>query len=70
MTDRSDPHALYPERRIVLDSLNPAVVIGRASRAKDKGLMAGKSNAWYDNPVMSRQHAELLMSFEDKVCLV
>lgn len=66
MTDRSDPHALYPERRIVLDSLNPAVVIGRASRAKDKGLMAGKSNAWYDNPVMSRQHAELLMSFEDK----
>ena len=32
--------------------------IGRASRNAAKGLTAAEDNAWFDSPIMSRQHAK------------
>ena len=45
-------------------TLNPAkrhIEIGRASKTASKGLVACKDNAWFDSPIMSRTHAEILL---------
>ncbi|KAI1085039.1 hypothetical protein F5B20DRAFT_575508 [Whalleya microplaca] len=54
----------FPERRFVLSRHAPSVPIGRASKVPSKGFVAAKDNAWFDSPVMSRQHAELVVSFD------
>ncbi|RFU27812.1 hypothetical protein B7463_g8526, partial [Scytalidium lignicola] len=36
--------------------------IGRASKSLNKGIVAAKDNAWFDSPVMSRNHAEIYIS--------
>ncbi|KAI5925125.1 hypothetical protein F4810DRAFT_718537 [Camillea tinctor] len=53
-----------PERRLVLTRKAPAVRIGRASKVPTKGFVAAPENAWFDSPVMSRQHAELFANFD------
>lgn len=51
-------------------ALNPArdhIDVGRASKNETKGLVAAKENAWFDSPIMSRQHARFTMSKAVKV---
>lgn len=33
------------------------VKVGRASKNEHKGLLAGSNNAWFDYPILSREHA-------------
>jgi len=44
---------------LVLDGNQSSIRIGRASKTLSKGLQAARENAWFDSPVMSRDHAEL-----------
>jgi len=46
------------ERTISLNAYNP-VLIGRASRSRDKNLQPSATNGLFDCPVVSRYHAEL-----------
>ncbi|KAI1179192.1 hypothetical protein F4777DRAFT_575223 [Nemania sp. FL0916] len=55
-----------PKRRLVLTRSSPVVLIGRSSKVPSKGFIPADDNAWFDNPVMSRQHAELVAKFEDR----
>ncbi|KAA8571498.1 hypothetical protein EYC84_001498 [Monilinia fructicola] len=40
--------------------------IGRASKSPNKGLQGATDNAWFDSPVMSRNHAEIIYSPSEK----
>ncbi|KAI8958519.1 hypothetical protein F5Y11DRAFT_336023 [Daldinia sp. FL1419] len=51
----------FPKRQFILSTQNPSVRIGRASKVPTKGFVASIDNAWFDSPVMSRAHAELVM---------
>jgi hypothetical protein len=37
------------------------VPIGRASTSPSKGFLGAMDNAWFDSPVMSRDHAEIFV---------
>lgn len=54
-------------RNLELSSTKNTIYIGRASKNETKGLLADRSNAWFDSPIMSRQHAALSMSSLPKV---
>ena len=54
-------------RVIVLSSIKNTISVGRASKNETKGLRAERDNAWFDSPIMSRQHAVLSMSSLPKV---
>ena len=54
-------------RTITLTEVNNTLPIGRASKVATKGFIAAADNAWFDSPVMSRNHAEIVASFPDKV---
>ncbi|KAK1780813.1 hypothetical protein QBC45DRAFT_391134 [Copromyces sp. CBS 386.78] len=56
----------YSRRYIVLDSQNPTLTIGRSSKLAAKGFVPSSQNGWYDSPVMSRQHAEIIADFTQK----
>jgi pSer/pThr/pTyr-binding forkhead associated (FHA) protein len=59
---------IVPAKRII--KLNPdrlKIPIGRASRSISKGLLSAEDNAWFDNPVMSRDHAELIFDQDTMV---
>ncbi|KAL8852285.1 MAG: hypothetical protein Q9221_002780 [Calogaya cf. arnoldii] len=46
-------------------TLNPSadpIFIGRASKTTSKGLVAAPENAWFDSPIMSRQHGKIFMT--------
>ncbi|KAK8099510.1 uncharacterized protein PG998_012751 [Apiospora kogelbergensis] len=62
----SGPHSTIPTRRIALRNNIPER-IGRASKVSTKGFVATPGNAWFDSPVMSRNHAELIADFENKM---
>ncbi|KAL8794558.1 MAG: hypothetical protein Q9195_002893 [Heterodermia aff. obscurata] len=49
-------------RKLELCSTKSRVIVGRASNNKIKKILADKDNAWFDSPIMSRQHAMLSMS--------
>ncbi|KAI3326774.1 hypothetical protein HD806DRAFT_532410 [Xylariaceae sp. AK1471] len=53
------------ERRLVLTRGFPCVPIGRSSKVHSKGFVPADDNAWFDNPVMSRRHAEIFANFDD-----
>ncbi|KAI0197501.1 hypothetical protein F4808DRAFT_438890 [Astrocystis sublimbata] len=53
-----------PDRRLVLTPSRCVVPIGRSSKDNHKGLAPASDNAWLDNPVMSRAHAELFADFK------
>lgn len=56
----------FPDRRIVLDRKTDSMIIGRASKTPSKGFLADMGNGWYDSPVMSRKHAEIIADLDDK----
>ncbi|KAB8300945.1 hypothetical protein EYC80_002870 [Monilinia laxa] len=49
-------------RTLNLTPTQRVVKIGRASKSPDKGLQGATDNAWFDSPVMSRNHAEIIYS--------
>ena len=56
LTPIGAPHEY--ERNFSLNLDTKQVDIGRASRNIAKGLTAAEDNAWFDSPIMSRQHAK------------
>ncbi|KAI0099409.1 hypothetical protein F4814DRAFT_433152 [Daldinia grandis] len=54
----------FPKREFILSSQNPSIRIGRASKVPTKGFVSSIDNAWFDSPVMSRNHAELLLDLD------
>jgi hypothetical protein len=64
----SGPDFVVPLRFITLTKEVPSIRIGRASKQESKGFVAARENAWFDSPVMSRDHAELIADFGIKVC--
>ena len=54
-------------RKLELCSTKSRIIVGRASNNKTKKILADKDNAWFDSPIMSRQHAMLSMSSLPKV---
>ncbi|KAL7622897.1 hypothetical protein AAE478_006576 [Parahypoxylon ruwenzoriense] len=60
------PHfSHFPERQFVLSRKNPSISIGRASKVPTKGFVAATDNAWFDSPVMSRHHAQLVIDCDN-----
>ena len=58
---------LPAERVLTLDIDETSIKVGRASKTLSKGLHAARENAWFDSPVMSRNHAELSFDPETRV---
>ncbi|GAW24270.1 hypothetical protein ANO14919_138530 [Xylariales sp. No.14919] len=54
-----------PQRRLLLTRTSPVIPIGRSSKVPSKGFVPADDNAWFENPVMSRQHAEIIAKFDD-----
>ncbi|PMD44046.1 hypothetical protein L207DRAFT_508816 [Hyaloscypha variabilis F] len=54
------------ERVFTLNPDRPSIPIGRASKSVSKGLLGAVDNAWFDSPVMSRDHAEMTIDVEEK----
>ncbi|KAI0429736.1 hypothetical protein F5Y09DRAFT_250253 [Xylaria sp. FL1042] len=64
---------LYPQgpspilkRQITLTPSSPVISVGRSSKVHSKGFIPAENNAWFDNPVMSRAHAEIIAVFREK----
>ncbi|KAH8685571.1 hypothetical protein BGZ60DRAFT_395475 [Tricladium varicosporioides] len=49
------------ERTIELNPNHLTIPIGRASKSPSKGLLGSPNNAWFNSPVMSRNHAEMCL---------
>lgn len=45
-------------RRLTINEEIKQVEVGRASRNSDKCLVSANDNAWFDSPIMSREHAK------------
>lgn len=59
---------LNPAVRVLgLDADHVSIPVGRASKTVSKGLQGTQDNAWFDSPVMSRDHAELMLDVETDV---
>ena len=59
-----------PDEPLRILKINPTIkyiYVGRASKNATKGLVADENNAWFDSPIMSRQHAKLCISSTHKV---
>lgn len=52
----------HPPRRITLDDRNDFCLLGRASR-KGTEILARPDNGYFENPVVSRNHAEIRADF-------
>ncbi|KAL8948318.1 MAG: hypothetical protein Q9222_005488 [Ikaeria aurantiellina] len=57
------------KRILSLDTSVLSIDIGRASKVAIKGLLASTGNAWFDSPIMSRQHGKIMMSPTGEVSL-
>lgn len=58
---------IVPAHRVLhLTPRQPKISIGRASKCASKCLVAATDNAWFDSPVMSRSHAEILLHSDNK----
>lgn len=55
------------DRVINLNPTQRVLQIGRASKSPIKGLAGATNNAWFDSPVMSRNHAEIIYNPSDNV---
>ncbi|KAI1364879.1 hypothetical protein F5Y08DRAFT_305653 [Xylaria arbuscula] len=60
-----DQSPLIPKRRLTLTRDCPVARIGRSSKVHSKGFIPTSENAWFDNPVMSREHAEITVKFDE-----
>ncbi|RDW60826.1 hypothetical protein BP6252_12209 [Coleophoma cylindrospora] len=58
------------ERFLILTPNSPTIKVGRASKSVSKGLMGATENAWFDSPVMSRNHAEISLDLEKNVVTI
>lgn len=56
----------FSRRYMVLDAQNPTLKIGRSSKQAEKGFTPNSQNGWYDSPVMSREHAQIIADFTTK----
>ncbi|CAO1603098.1 hypothetical protein XANCAGTX0491_006691 [Xanthoria calcicola] len=56
-------------RVITLSPSADPIFIGRASKTASKGLVAAPANAWFDSPIMSRQHGRISMTSSGAVQL-
>ncbi|KAK1828383.1 hypothetical protein QBC39DRAFT_374779 [Podospora conica] len=65
-TQEATDDALRWYRCFELDEDNSSIILGRSSRTQSKGCVAAKDNGWYDSPVMSREHAEMMADFKTK----
>lgn len=54
-------------RVITLNQSTDFIIIGRASKTTSKGLFAASDNAWFDSPIMSREHAKMSVTYDGKV---
>ncbi|KAI1933367.1 hypothetical protein LOZ66_006494 [Ophidiomyces ophidiicola] len=54
------------DRSITLDAHTYRVILGRSSRVESKNLIAAPDNLWFDNPVLSRNHAEFAIAIQNK----
>lgn len=54
-------------RIITLVYPSESVIIGRASKTASKGLVGLPENAWFNSPIMSREHAKLFMTSDGAV---
>jgi hypothetical protein len=53
----------HPSERVLdLTPERNTIQIGRASKNSSKGLLGAVDNAWFDSPVMSRNHAEISLN--------
>ncbi|KAF7536852.1 hypothetical protein G7Z17_g12969 [Cylindrodendrum hubeiense] len=57
------PSFSFPDRRFFLTREKPVMDIGRTSK-RNTSFEAAKNNAWFDSPVMSRDHAHLKLDAE------
>ncbi|KAI9881546.1 MAG: hypothetical protein M1830_000110 [Pleopsidium flavum] len=55
----------FRQRVITLTPALRVLNIGRSSKSETKNLVAAEDNAWFDSPVMSREHARLWISTPD-----
>ena len=62
-----DPVTEIPERTITLDYDTVRISVGRAS-SKVLSVTPKVDNAFFENPVMSRSHAELYADLKYLVC--
>jgi len=53
------------ERVLTLNSKSKTIPVGRASKSVTKGILGAANNAWFDSPVMSRNHATIDFNSED-----
>ncbi|EER25647.1 FHA domain containing protein [Coccidioides posadasii C735 delta SOWgp] len=53
-----DGHNPISDRVVSLDSNTHRIVLGRSSKVQAKNLVPYANNLWFDNPVLSRNHAE------------
>jgi len=58
------------ERTITLNPNRLTIPIGRASKSLTKGILGASDNAWFDSPVMSRDHAEMCLNPEINIVTV
>ncbi|RDL38094.1 uncharacterized protein BP5553_05527 [Venustampulla echinocandica] len=54
--------ASFGQRTITLNPDRLTIPVGRASKSVSKGILGAEYNAWFDSPVMSREHAELCLN--------
>lgn len=59
-----------PFRTLTLVEDGDCISVGRASKSESKQLIPAHNNAWFDSRVMSRNHADICASFEEKVLLL
>ncbi|CAG8953134.1 hypothetical protein HYFRA_00003332 [Hymenoscyphus fraxineus] len=57
----------FAPRTLLLTPRDDTTPIGRASKSVAKGILGAEDNAWFDSPVMSRDHAELRLNSSTSV---
>ncbi|KAL8904355.1 MAG: hypothetical protein Q9207_003334 [Kuettlingeria erythrocarpa] len=50
------------KRIITFDAPDTPIIIGRASKTTSKGLVGLPENAWFNSPIMSREHGKMFMT--------
>ncbi|RKF59370.1 putative fha domain protein [Erysiphe neolycopersici] len=62
---------IFPVKRVItLDSQVSKITVSRASKSSSKSLHSAGDNAWFDSPVMSRDHAEISLDPECETLLL
>ncbi|KAL3497295.1 hypothetical protein BJX62DRAFT_231910 [Aspergillus germanicus] len=64
------PDDAFPHRVLTFETESDRIEIGRASKRENKNLLPSHQNALFDSRVMSRTHAILHASFEEKLLYI